>query len=159
MNWWRNGRRKSARAIIISDGKLLAFLRKRYSRKTGEWIEYYSIPGGGIDKNESPEQAAERELYEEMGVRVRLGRLVAHQVSKHFEHYVFTAEIVDGEPDLVSDSEEAKLMNEHNQFIVQWVPVDELTKENLRYYCGYLELIQQLAAGNEPREVLRIDMR
>lgn len=159
MNWWLNKRRKSGRAIIIRDGKMLAFLRKRYSRKTGEWIEYYSIPGGGIDKGESPEAAVVRELYEEMGIRIKLGDLVAHRISAHFEHHVFTAEIIEGEPHLMLDSEEAQIMHDNNQFIVRWVPVSELTKENLRYYCDYLELIQQLAAGEQPHEVLRIDAR
>lgn len=159
MKLWPNKRRKSARALIIRDEALLVFLRKRYSRKTGEWIEYYSIPGGGIDKGESPEDAAVRELYEEMGVRIKLGGLVAHRIGKFFEHYVFTADIVDGEPHLMLDSEEAMHMGEHNQFIVTWVPVEELTHENLRYYCDYLELIQQLAAGQKPDEVLSIDAR
>ncbi len=159
MKLWLNKRRKSARALIIQDGKLLTFLRKRYSRKTGEWIEYYSIPGGGIDKGESPEDAALRELYEEMGVRIKLGDLVAHRIGKFFEHYVFTADIVEGEPQLMLDSEEAEHMSERNQFIVTWVPITELTKENLRYYCDYLELIQQLGAGQKPSKVLNIDAR
>mgnify|MGYP006199158567 CR=1 FL=1 len=159
MKLWQSKRRKSARALIIRDGKLLTFLRKRYSRKTGEWIEYYSIPGGGIDKGESPEDAAVRELFEEMGVHINLDGLVAHRIGRFFEHYVFTADIADGEPRLMMDSEEAMHMGEHNQFIVTWVPVNELTKENLRYYCDYLELIQQLAAGQKPDKVLSIDAR
>ena len=57
------------------------------------------------------------------------------------------------------DSEEAMHMHEQNQFIVKWVPVSELTKENLRYYGDYLELIRMLAAGERPAEVLRIDTR
>ena len=159
MKLWPNKRRKSARALIIRDGNLLVFLRKRHSRKTGEWIEYYSIPGGGIDKGETPESAAIRELREEMGVGIKLGSLVAHRIGRLFEHYVFVANIIDGEPHLMLDSEEAAHMSERNQFIVQWVPVDMLTKENLRYYSDYLELIQQLASGKEPREVLNIDAR
>ena len=159
MKLWPNKRRKSARALIIRDEKLLVFLRKRHSRKTGEWIEYYSIPGGGIDKGETPEDAAIRELYEEMGVRIKLDKLVAHRVGKFFEHYVFTAEITDGEPHLMLNSEEAAHMSERNQFIVQWVPIENLTKESLRYYCDYLELIQRLAAGDNPSEVLSIDAR
>lgn len=159
MKSWLSKRRKSARALILRDDKLLVFLRKRHSRKTGEWIEYYSIPGGGIDKGESPEDAAIRELYEEMGVRIKLGSLVAHRIGKFFEHYVFTADIIEGEPRLMLDSEEAMHMGEHNQFIVTWVPVGDLTRENLRYYCDYLELIQQLAAGQKPSKVLNIDAR
>lgn len=159
MNLWPNKRHKSARALIIRDGKLLVFLRKRHSKKNGEWIEYYSIPGGGIDKNETPENAVVRELYEEMGVRIELSKLVAHRIGKIFEHYVFMAHIISGEPHLMMDSEEADLMSSRNQFIVEWVPVESLTKENLRYYSDYLDLIRALAKGNIPDKVIDINAR
>ena len=42
------------------------------SRNNGNWI----IPGGGIEYNENPEDAAQREVYEEAGVKGRLGRLL-----------------------------------------------------------------------------------
>lgn len=156
MNWWGKRPRKSARVLIIRDGKLLTFLRKRYSKVTGEWIEYYSIPGGGIDKGETPEQAATRELREEMGVDIVLEDLVAHRVSRKYEHFIYTAHINTGEPHLMLDSEEAIGMSERNQFIVEWVDVTVLTKENLRYYSDYLELIMQLSRGQKPQEVIQI---
>lgn len=156
MSWLGNRRRKSARVLIIRDGKLLTFLRKRYSTKTGEWIEYYSIPGGGIDRGESPESAAVRELYEEMGVEVELTGQVAHRVSRRHEHYIFTGEIVEGEPRLMLDSEEAASMSERNQFIVEWVEIETLSKDDLRYYSDYYELIRQLASGQRPDHVLQI---
>ena len=161
MSWWSRAHpRKSARALIIQDGKLLTFRRKRHSRKTGEWIEYYSIPGGGIDGQESPEAAAVRELKEEMGIAIEVGPLLAHRISSRFEHYVYEARILDGkQPTLQQDSEEALSMHSANQFIVEWVPVGDLTTENLRYYCDYLELIQQLARGKRPSDTLYIDAR
>lgn len=159
MQLWPHKPRKSARVIIIRDGKLLVFFRKRYSKKTGEWIEYYSIPGGGIDKGETAEAAAKRELMEEMGVEVSLGKLVAHSTSRHFEHFVFIGDIVGGEPRLMLDSEEAASMHDGNQFIVAWIDVDQLTPEKLRYYGQYCELIKQLAAGDVPQKALQIDTR
>lgn len=156
MNWWDNGPRKSARVLIIEDGRLLVFLRRRFSRKTGEWIEYYSIPGGGLDPRESPESAAVRELREEMGVTVELDQFVAHRTAQKFEHYVYTAHIVSGEPSLQLDSEEAAHMSEANQYIVHWADISQLSKENMRYYADYLELIQGLAQGIKPEAVLRI---
>jgi 8-oxo-dGTP diphosphatase len=154
---FRFGPRKSARALIIHDGRLLTFRRKRFAGNSGEWIEYYSIPGGGIDPGETPEQAVVRELREEMGVEITRGPLVAHRYSKGYEHYVFSATIVSGEPLLMADSEEALYyMNEYNQYTVEWVPVSDLTVENLRYYSSYLELIQRLAHGEYPKAPLEI---
>lgn len=156
MNLWGKKPRKSARVLIIRDGKLLTFLRKRYSKVTGEWIEYYSIPGGGLDKGETPEHAAIRELYEEMGIGIALEGLLAHRVSRKYEHYIYAARIASGEPRLMLDSEEAAGMSERNQFIVEWVDIASLTKENLRYYGDYLELIRQLAVGEKPQEVIHM---
>lgn len=141
--------RQSARVLILRDGNLLTFLRKRHSRKTGEWIEYYSIPGGGIDKGETAEQAAVRELQEEMGIQIALGPQVAHSKGVRFEHFVFTGKIIAGEPHFAEDSEEAMSASVHNQFIVTWVAVDELTPQNLRYYGQYYDLIVQLARGEK----------
>lgn len=157
MQLWGDHKRRSARAIIVRDGKVLVFLRKRYSKVSGDWIEYYSIPGGGIDKNEKPEQAVVRELKEEMGVDIAVDGLVAHREAKRYEHYVYRAHIVQGEPALQLDSEEAAVMGATNQFIVKWVPVDALNEQNLRYYSDYLDLIQQIARGDKPHKVLRID--
>lgn len=147
----------TARAIIIRDGKMLAFYRKRFDLRTGKWVTYFSIPGGQIDAGEEPAEAVVRELQEEMGVAIVLHRLVAHYVEKKFEHYIFHADIAKGEPRLMDDSEEAQyFINHHNQYTVTWVPVDELTSENLLYYSHFLTVIQQLAAGKTPAETIEL---
>lgn len=152
-------RRKSGRALIIRDGKLLAFHRKRYSRATGQWIEYYSIPGGGVDTDETAAEATIRELGEEMGVEIVLDTHVAHGTAPFFEHDLYTAHIVSGEPRLMSDSEEAMKMSERNQFIVAWVPISELSEANMRYYADYLPLIQDIARGKTPVNPVQLRLR
>lgn len=159
MNSLDKSPRKSARVLIIRDGKLLTFRRCRHSRKTGEWIEYYSIPGGGMDEGEAPEAAAIRELKEEMGIDIEIGPLLAHRLARHFEHFIYEARIVNGEPELQADSEEALTMHEGNRFEVEWVPVPALSRDNLRYYSDYLGLIQRLAAGKNGNDVMYIDAR
>jgi 8-oxo-dGTP diphosphatase len=143
----------TARAIIIRDGKMLAFYRKRRD-STGGWIEYYSIPGGELDKGEKPEDAVVRELSEEMGVDIKPKGLVAHSKDTVFEHYIFSAEIVKGEPHFMSESEEARhYVNENNQYQVVWVPVRSLTRENLKFYGLFYDHIVALAAGKPVYEV------
>lgn len=156
---WFNKRRVSARALIIKNGQILVMHRKRYSLITGEWIDYYSIPGGGIEKGEPPEVAVARELNEEMGLIIRKIKPVAHCLSRNFEHHVFTAEAEpDKEPVLQPDSEEAVYHHtEKNQFIPEWVRVDVLTSENLRYYAGYLSLIHRLNQGENIDKVVEIE--
>lgn len=132
--------------------------RKRYSLITGEWIDYFSIPGGGIEKGELPERAVARELQEEMGLRLSDIEYIAHCQSNNFEHHVFTAQVPENDiPVLQADSEEAIFYHtEKNQFIPEWVDISKLTPKNLRYYHGYLPLIQRLHKGEIIEEVVEI---
>lgn len=40
-------------------------------------LEYYVFPGGGVDEGETPEQAAVREAFEELGIEVAIQQKVA----------------------------------------------------------------------------------
>ncbi|MFH1971782.1 MAG: NUDIX domain-containing protein, partial [Patescibacteria group bacterium] len=51
--------RKSARGILINNGKI-AFLNVTK-------INYHKLPGGGVEKNESVDEAFKREVMEETG--------------------------------------------------------------------------------------------
>lgn len=52
--------------------ELLKVLLISSSRNNNHWI----VPGGGIEDNENAEDAAAREVYEEAGVKGRLGRFL-----------------------------------------------------------------------------------
>ena len=62
--------RKTARAIIFQDGKLLVFFR----RKIRDGIEtiYYAIPGGHVEGEETCEETVIRELKEEMNLDIEI---------------------------------------------------------------------------------------
>jgi 8-oxo-dGTP diphosphatase len=55
--------------IILADTQVLLVKR----RDVPIWV----LPGGGIDKGETPEQAVIREVYEETGLRVEIERKTA----------------------------------------------------------------------------------
>lgn len=57
--------------ILIEDNKLALIERYRSDR------HYFSFPGGGIDKGESPQEAAIREAEEELGIQVEIKQKVA----------------------------------------------------------------------------------
>jgi len=104
--------------------------------------------------------AAVRELKEEMGVDIRLKGQIAHSKGKYFEHYIFAADIKSGEPQLMEDSEEARrYRNDSNQYHVMWVPVDELTRENLKFYGAFYEHIVAVAAGKGIDEIAKLDVQ
>jgi ADP-ribose pyrophosphatase YjhB (NUDIX family) len=57
-----------ARAIIHQNGK--------YFLVRNKGMQHWCLPGGGVEPNEAIEQALERELIEELGVRPMLGQLL-----------------------------------------------------------------------------------
>jgi len=50
--------------IIIKHGNEILLLKRSYGKKV------WTLPGGGISKNESPEEAARREVREEVGINL-----------------------------------------------------------------------------------------
>lgn len=63
-SWWYSTRPTTAGAkVILICGNEVLLIKNTYGYA-------YSIPGGGIKKNETPEQAAVREVFEEVGITV-----------------------------------------------------------------------------------------
>jgi 8-oxo-dGTP pyrophosphatase MutT (NUDIX family) len=78
------------KCIIKKDGKIL-MIRNTYGK--GWW----NFPGGGIKKNENPEDAIVREVREELSVGVyglkKIGEFLSTQEYKRDNVYVFYAEM------------------------------------------------------------------
>lgn len=122
---WRedNMKRESARAIIIENGKLLTIFRRKIN-ELGERTEYYVIPGGGIEGNETPEITVKRELNEELGITIEIIKdLGIVEKEKTIEHY-FYAKRINGTPKI--GGEELDRMNEKNYYEVRYVELEKL---------------------------------
>ena len=63
--------RRSARAIVVAEGRLLLIRRER------EALSYFVLPGGGIEPGETSEQACARELREETTLEASAVTLVS----------------------------------------------------------------------------------
>ena len=59
-----------AAAIIKKDNAIFAT-----QRGYGDFKDYWEFPGGKIEPGESPEEALARELREELGIEVDVGRI------------------------------------------------------------------------------------
>ena len=91
---FRIGSKKDrVRVIVYRDDGDILLVRSRFSRQ--EW----ALPGGGVNRNESYEQAAVREVLEEIGLRVHnlryLGKANSHESYAKFSVRVFAAQASD----------------------------------------------------------------
>lgn len=85
-------------AAILKDNKVLAAQRSIKMKEPLKW----EFPGGKVEVGETHQQALIREIYEELGVKISVGSLIASGSSqvndKKIVLYVYRAEIAEGLP-------------------------------------------------------------
>ena len=117
--------RNRGAAIIVQEGKIALIKRIR------EDETYYVFPGGGIEEGETPEEATKREIFEELGVHIKVEHLIAKVEYKGTEYY-FNADIVGGV--FGSGKAEEFEMKDRGIYIPLWLPIYELEKVNIKPY-------------------------
>mgnify|MGYP000901604428 FL=1 len=104
------------RVIVYRDDGRILLVRSRFSRQ--EW----ALPGGGVKYNESYEQAAVREVLEEIGLKIHnlryLGKANSHESYAKFSVRVFVAHASDYDIKCNFEIMEAR-----------WLNIDHLPKE------------------------------
>ncbi|KXY06473.1 NUDIX hydrolase [Bacillus paranthracis] len=117
--------RNRGAAIIVQKGKI-ALIKRIQEDET-----YYVFPGGGIEEGETPEEATKREIFEELGVHIKVEHLIAKVEYKGTEYY-FNADIVGGV--FGSGKAEEFEMKDRGIYIPLWLPIYELEKVNIKPY-------------------------
>ncbi len=84
-------------AILVHEGRILIARRPDGDRLAGYW----EFPGGKLEDGESPRVCLQRELYEEFGIRTRIGAFF-DQTEYRYDHMavrllVFRAELESGD--------------------------------------------------------------
>ena len=76
-------KRTRVAGIIFIDGKI-ALMHRKDVLKRPEMPEYYTIPGGGLEKGETEEEGVIREIKEEFGIKVKVIKKLYEIESKKF---------------------------------------------------------------------------
>lgn len=111
--------------IIVKDNKILLMKRVRNGK------EYYIFPGGGVEENETPEEATIREIREELTLEAKIDKFLfkmfnpGQKGSKFYDRddYFFLVTEFDGEVQL--GGEELERMDESDQFYPEWHDMEE----------------------------------
>jgi len=89
-----------AQCLVVRNNKILMMKHR------DDEGEFWCLPGGGIDKNETPEAAAIRELKEECNVNGKIIRMISYNnYSDENTDYTFLIDIDEQEPQIGFDPE------------------------------------------------------
>ena len=121
-------KRVSSRGIIIEDEKVyLMFRRKR--NNDGTFKEYYVIPGGGIEENETLEENLIREMKEEFSIDVKIEGYLGKDEGEESIANFYSCSIISGIPTL--GGEELEKCTENNYYEIKKVSLKDLDNINL----------------------------
>ncbi|MCY7146154.1 NUDIX hydrolase [Streptococcus gordonii] len=108
-----------AHTLIEKDGKYLLIKRSKIKRGLPNvYPSYWDIPGGSVEENELPREAALREVMEEVNQKIRIDKII-HEDSQFdaskdtvFTRLVYAGRITE-QRDIILDPEE------HSDFV--WI--------------------------------------
>lgn len=106
-------------AIIAHEGAVLMIRRRQ---KEGELL--WAFPGGAVEEGETAEEAAVREVAEEVGLTVTAEKVLGERVHpKTGREMVYTAcTVVDGKAEVLDDDEIAEVAWVKHGEIAEHVP-------------------------------------
>ena len=90
-------RTRVAAILPMEDG--FAFMHRKDVKKRDDYQEYYTFPGGGLEKGETEEEGTIREIKEEFGIEVKVVKKLYEMESEKFnqKEIFFLCEYVSGE--------------------------------------------------------------
>ena len=111
-----------AAIIHDEDGRIFAT-----QRGYGEMKDGWEFPGGKIEKDETPEIALKREIWEELETEIEVGELLKvvewDYPTFHLTMYCFWCRIMSGRLTL-KEHEAAKWLSKDEIDSVDWLPAD-----------------------------------
>lgn len=128
------------KALIEKDGKflLIQYGEERNDKASLKW----DLPGGRLNEDESVQEGFEREIFEEIGVKVQTEKIIATvtmtNLSGHPNFFlIYSATLIDPEASFVLEKDEVGK--------IAWVSPAEFFKLDM-LYPEYLEALKSTLA-------------
>lgn len=119
-NFFNKNLKKAACVAIFNNQNKLLLLRRS---ETSEWMPFhYCFPGGHMEENEKPIDAAERETYEETEIELDKNNMKLETIEENngYINYIFSAKV---------PFSKSKLNFEHDKYV--WCDFEDCKNYNL----------------------------
>ena len=124
-------KRDRSQSMVIRGNRILLVEHQLFGR------DFFNLPGGGIEENETPEQAALRELEEECRVKGTLVRPLTVEYKPDLESRVFTFLVEIPEDAVAKTGIDPELPADEQSIIgVKWMRLDEIAERDRAYLFG-----------------------
>lgn len=124
-------KRDRSQSMVIRGNRILLVEHQLFGR------DFFNLPGGGIEENETPEQAALRELEEECQVKGTLIRPLTVEYKPDLESRVFTFLVEIPEDAIAKTGIDPELPADEQSIIgVKWMRLDEIAERDRAYLFG-----------------------
>ena len=121
-------KRDRIQAMVCRDGKLLLVEHIMRGR------DFFSLPGGGIEGDETPEKAALRELQEEAGVSGKIIRPLSIEYKPDLESRIFTFLVEIPEYAIPVKGIDPEVSEDEQTIVdVKWLSLDEIPERDRAY--------------------------
>ncbi|RSK43688.1 (deoxy)nucleoside triphosphate pyrophosphohydrolase [Bacillus canaveralius] len=110
-------------AVIIESGKILCAQRGTTKSLPLKW----EFPGGKIEQGESPQEALQREINEEMHCKIEIGEQIEHTIHEYDFGIVhlttFYCKLIEGEP-VLTEHIAMRWLSPVELSSLDWAPAD-----------------------------------
>ena len=122
----------SVRGIIKNDDGIILIHRIKKNSDV-EIRDYYVVPGGKMELNESEEETVKREIFEELGIYVRVGKRLL-EIYNDFDDSIqifYECEYVNGILGTGTGPEFTNHDEYYGEYIIEIIKYENLEKINL----------------------------
>ena len=123
-------------AVIVNKGRIFACQRGH-----GEWKDWWEFPGGKIESGESPEEALQREIREELSIEISIDRHLTtvdyDYPDFHLTMHSYLCHLKDDIQPHLLEHEAARWLGKGELEEVKWLPADV---EVIKAFCNLYQI-------------------